>query len=246
LHIPSAKNEDITIYEDEDFSGKDTNRSQFKKMMNDIKKKKPDYVICYMLDRVSRSVNDFSTLVEYLTSMKINFVSVKEQFDTSTPMGRAMMYITAVFAQLERENLCQRVRDNMLMLSRTGRWLGGTPPIGFDSDAQEIIVNGKIRKSHYLKENKDMELVKLIFQKFIDIGSAFYIARYLSEKGIKTINKKYFYMKSVSDILKNPTYCTADKESYEYFGCGPNQLIISSPPRRRRGGERRSFNNFET
>ena len=132
-YIDGGKNAEISVYEDEGFSGKTLERPQFQKMLEDTKKQKVDYLVCYRLDRISRSVGDFAPLAEDLMSREIRFICIREQFDTSTPMGRAMMYIASVFAQLERETIAQRVRDNMFMLARTGRWLGGTPPTGFSS-----------------------------------------------------------------------------------------------------------------
>lgn len=87
--------------------------------------------MCYRLDRVSRSVGDFADLIRRLEGWGVAFLCIREKFDTSTPMGKAMMYIASVFAQLERETIAQRVRDNMCLLARTGRWLGGTTPTGF-------------------------------------------------------------------------------------------------------------------
>ena len=127
---------DITVYEDEGFSAQNTDRPQFQQMLRDIKLKKPDFVVCYRLDRVSRNVSDFSSLIEDLNDRDISFVCIKEEFDTSKPMGKAMMYSASVFAQLERETIAERVRDNMLMLARTGRWLGGTTPTGYTSEKQ--------------------------------------------------------------------------------------------------------------
>ena len=84
--------DNFIIYEDEGFSGKSINSPKFKEMMNDAKDKKFDILICYKLDRISRNVTDFSTLIDKLEKMKISFISVSESFDTTTPMGRAMMY----------------------------------------------------------------------------------------------------------------------------------------------------------
>ena len=110
----NSTDEDIIIYEDEGFSGGTTDRPQFKLMMKDAKAKKFDVLVCYRLDRISRNIADFSNLIEDLQENDIAFVSIREQFDTSTPMGRAMMYIASVFAQLERETIAERIRDNML------------------------------------------------------------------------------------------------------------------------------------
>ena len=132
-HLEEGAGAEVVIYEDEGFSGKDLCRPQFQRMLEDSRRRPPDYILCYRLDRISRSVGDFAPLVEDLIRRGIGFVSIKEQFDTSTPMGKAMMYIASVFAQLERETIAERVRDNMLLLARTGRWLGGEPPTGFST-----------------------------------------------------------------------------------------------------------------
>ena len=127
LCMDYGKNIGITeflVYEDEGFSGGSTDRPKFKDMLSDARNKKFDCLICYRLDRISRNVSDFSALIEELNKLGVSFISIKEQFDTSTPMGCAMMYISSVFAQLERETIAERVKDNMYELARTGRWLG--------------------------------------------------------------------------------------------------------------------------
>lgn len=94
------------------------------------------------MDRISRNIADFSSLMNGLNELnKLNtrFILIKEQFDTTTPMGRAMMYIASVFAQLEREVIAERIRENMLELAKTGIWLGGDTPLGFDSERFEIM-----------------------------------------------------------------------------------------------------------
>ena len=128
------KNEDIFIYEDEGFSGGNIDRPQFQLLMKDARKKKFNMLICYRLDRISRSVMDFSNTFEALENNGIGFISIKEQFDTSTPMGKAMLYISSVFAQLERETAAERIRDNMQQLAKTGRWLGGVTPTGYERE----------------------------------------------------------------------------------------------------------------
>lgn len=132
-NAPGEEHE-FLIYEDEGFSGKNTKRPEFLRMMQDAKKKRFQQVVVYRLDRISRNIVDFMTITEKLQSSGIGFISINERFDTTTPMGRAMMQIAAVFAQLERETIAERVQDNMLMLSYTGRWLGGKTPFGFSSE----------------------------------------------------------------------------------------------------------------
>ncbi len=210
---------DITVYEDEGFSAKNTDRPQFQQMLRDIKLKKPDFVVCYRLDRISRNVSDFSSLIEDLNDRSISFVCIKEEFDTSKPMGKAMMYIASVFAQLERETIAERVRDNMLMLARTGRWLGGTTPTGYTSEKQqEIIIDGKVKTSCKLKDNPDeLRAVDMIFEKFLELRSVSGVSKYLIKQGIKSRSGKYYSLPGIKEILQNPVYCVADKDALDYF-----------------------------
>lgn len=188
-------------------------------MLIDLKARKPDYVVCYRLDRISRNVSDFSSLIEDLNEREVSFICIKEEFDTSKPMGKAMMYIASVFAQLERETLAERVRDNMLMLARTGRWLGGTPPTGFTSTkTQDVIMDGKIRTSFRLKEIPDeIAVVTLMFDKFFETHSLNAVSKFLIKQGIKSRNDKFYSLIAIKQILQNPVYCAADKDAMDFF-----------------------------
>ena len=126
MHFGEDAAENVLVYEDEGFSGGNLNRPDFKKMMTAAKERKIRAIVVYRLDRISRNISDFSSLIEELGRLGIDFVSIRESFDTSSPMGRAMMYIASVFSQLERETIAERIRDNMHELAKTGRWLGGT------------------------------------------------------------------------------------------------------------------------
>jgi len=217
--FPDTADNDITVYEDEGFSAKNTNRPQFQQMLRDIRLKKPDFVVCYRLDRISRNVSDFSTLIEDLNDRSISFVCIKEEFDTSKPMGKAMMYIASVFAQLERETIAERVRDNMLMLARTGRWLGGTTPTGFTSEkVQEIIIDGKMKSSCKLKDNPaELVAVDTMFEKFLELRSVSGVSKHLIKQGIKSRGGEFYSLLGIKEILQNPVYCIADKDAFDYF-----------------------------
>ena len=223
-NIPRSTKEDIFVFEDEGFSGKSLNRPQFKKMM-DIENKVPfDYIVVYRLDRISRNVGDFAMLIDRLNSYKTSFICIKEQFDTSTPMGRAMMNIAAVFAQLERETIAERVKDNMYMLARMGRWLGGTTPLGFSSEQVTYTdEKGVQRKCFRLTENPEqIETVKLIFKKYCELRSMKKLETFLLNHNIRTQNNCQFYVATIRSILTNPVYCTADEKTFDYFdmqGC---------------------------
>lgn len=216
---PKESDSDIYVYEDEGFSAKNVNRPQLQKMLADIRLIKPDFIVCYRLDRISRNVSDFSSFIEDLNRRNISFVCIKEEFDTSKPMGKAMMYIASVFAQLERETIAERVRDNMLMLARTGRWLGGTTPTGYASEKRsEIIIDGKIRYYCSLKENpSELATVKTIYEKFLELQSISGVSKYLISQGIKSRKNKFFSAIGVKQILQNPVYCTADTDALAFF-----------------------------
>ena len=121
--IEDSREAEILVYSDEGFSGKDTNRPQFQKMLEDMKQGPFQYLVCYRLDRLGRNLADLALLIEKLNREHTEFVSIKEHFDTSTPMGKAMLYFSGVLAQMEREQIGERVRDNMFLLAKSGRWL---------------------------------------------------------------------------------------------------------------------------
>ena len=119
------------VYQDKGYSGKNTNRPAFQQMMADVERGLVQKIIVYRLDRFSRSIADFGRLWEILRKHSVEFVSINETFDTSTPMGRAMLNIIMVFAQLERETTAELVRDNYYQRARLGSWPGGPAPYGF-------------------------------------------------------------------------------------------------------------------
>ncbi len=218
-NYPGATEREIEVYEDEGYSGKSLDRPEFQKMMADIKRDKPDCVVCYRLDRISRNVGDFASLIEKLNDREIAFVCIKEKFDTSTPMGKAMMYIASVFAQLERETIAERVRDNMLMLAKLGRWLGGTTPTGFASEkVQEVIMDGKIKSSCMLKENPDeIDAIHQIYDLFLRLRSLNGVRKELARQGAKARSSQNYSLPGIKEILQNPVYCTADEDAWNYF-----------------------------
>lgn len=219
LNYPNASEKNIFIYEDEGFSGGNTDRPQFKKMMDDASEKKFNVLICYRLDRISRNIGDFAKLIDRLGELGISFESIKEKFDTDSSLGRAMMYIASVFSQLERETIAERIRDNMHELAKTGRWLGGNTPTGYRSvQVQTITVDGKKRSSYMLKiEESEMTAVKKIFEKFLESESLTAVETYMIQNHIKTRKGKDFSRFSIKGILRNPVYMIADSDAWEYL-----------------------------
>ncbi len=128
-------------YQDEAFTGANTKRPDLQRLLTDISAGNCDVLIVYQLDRLSRDVRDFANIYAILEEHRVKFISIKENIDTSTPIGRAMMYVTVVFAQMERETIAARVADNMIGLAKKGYWTGGNPPEGYVRT--RIEANGK-------------------------------------------------------------------------------------------------------
>ena len=214
-----AAAERVLVYEDEGFSGGNLERPQFKRMMADAQTGALSAIVVYRLDRISRNIGDFAGLIASLGDMNISFVSIKEQFDTESPMGRAMMYIASVFSQLERETIAERIRDNMHELAKSGRWLGGTTPTGYGSEqVQKMTMDGKVRKACKLKLiPEEAELVRLIFDKFLETRSLTKTDAFLLRCGRTTKNGKSFTRFAIKGILKNPVYAKADAAVWNYF-----------------------------
>lgn len=207
------------VFEDEGFSGGNLKRPAFQRMMADIRKRKFKAIVVYRLDRISRNISDFTGLIDELSKLDVSFVSIREQFDTSTPMGRAMMFIISVFSQLERETIAERIRDNMHELAKTGRWLGGNAPTGFKSEAvSKVTVDGKTRKSFKLVPiTEEAETPKMIFDLYTETDSLTAVEAEMLRRRIKTKQGKDFTRFAIKAILQNPVYMVADEDAFDYF-----------------------------
>lgn len=211
-----AKGAECIIYADNGFSGKNTDRPEYKHMIEDIKTKKIDKVIVYKLDRISRSILDFSNMMCLFQEMNVAFVSATEHFDTSSPMGRAMLNICIVFAQLERETIQQRVADAYTSRSKKGIYMGGKIPYGYTK--VPITIQG-IKTSMYEPLKDEADDIRFIYEMYarpeITLGD---VTRALSKKGL-TLNRrgKLWSTSRLSEFLQNPIYTFADKEMYDFY-----------------------------
>lgn len=207
------------VFEDYDISGATLDRPDFDEMMKRIHQGEFQYLISYKLDRVSRSVSDFSNFIKELDSIEVGFISIKENFDLTTPMGRAMMMITAVFAQLERETIAERVKDNMIDRAKLGKWNGGVVAYGFDVETESINYKDRIKKVSKLKINKkESDIVKEFYSWYLKPdGSVRSITIKANELGYRTRKNALWSNNQVSRILQNPLYCIADSDAYNYF-----------------------------
>src|SRR5437764_9071490 len=155
-------------YDDGGFSGGTLERPALKRLLTDIEVGKVDVVVVYKIDRLSRSLMDFSRLVEVFDQHKVTFVSVTQSFNTTTSMGRLTLNILLSFAQFEREVIGERIRDKFAASRKRGMWMGGCAPLGYQVRARKLIVN-----------EIDAKLVRSIFQRFLRLGSATTLAQQL-------------------------------------------------------------------
>ncbi|QNK41873.1 recombinase family protein [Caproicibacter fermentans] len=206
--------EEPEVFADRGYSGKNTDRPAFQKMMKAVKRGEVDKIIVYRLDRISRSITDFGAVWDMLKEHGTEFVSVNEKFDTSTPVGRAMVYIIMVFAQLERETIAERIKDNYYQRAKRGVYPGGPAPFGFS--VKRTVLGGKA--ASVLVPNEHIKTVEEIFERYaysgVSLGS---IAALLVKQGITGIGRKTWDNVSISRILHNPVYVKADADVYYFY-----------------------------
>lgn len=217
---------EIKVYTDKGYSGKNIDRPAFQELLRDIESGKINRVIVYRLDRISRSVLDFANLIELFQKNHVDFVSTMEKFDTSTPIGKAMLMIVMIFAQLERETIQQRVIDAYSSRSKRGFYMGGRVPFGFE--LVETTIDG-IRTKMYKPIEEEAEVVKLIYKMYSEPQTSFGdIMRYLEKHGIRKRDGKPFNRSRLRDIVINPAYVKADYSLYEFFKA-QGTIIVNNP-----------------
>ena len=202
-------------YADKGYSGKNIHRPDFSRMMADIRQGRIARVIVYKLDRISRSILDFANMIDMFSTYQVEFISSTERFDTSTPMGRAMLHICIVFAQLERETIQKRVSDAYAARSRKGFYMGGRIPYGFTK--KDTTING-VHTAMYVPIPKEAEQLRLMYQLYADTTNSLGdIITYFAEHGICHLRGGTFTTSSLSRMLRNPIYVRADEEVYHFF-----------------------------
>lgn len=207
---------DYKIYKDSGYSGKNINRPQFSKLLEDIKKGIIKKVIAYRLDRISRSIADFSQLLILFDEYNVDFISATENFDTNSPMGRAMINIVMTFAQLERETIVERVTDNYYFRANNGYWAGGYAPYGYK--IKHIIGNDGKRHSILEENTEQSKIVKRIYDMYINKKMSMRkIAQQLNYDKVPTLKSGLWGINAVSAILSRPIYTPATAKIYNYF-----------------------------
>ena len=168
-------------YNDGGFSGGTMNRPAFKELLKDIENNEIDIVVVYKVDRLTRSLMDFSKIIDIFDKHKTSFVSITQQFNTTTSMGRLTLNILLSFAQFEREVTGERIRDKIAASKKKGMWVGGCIPIGYEKIDKKLII-----------KSDDAQKVRLIFEKYLEFKSVAKLKDYLDEMKIKTRKNKCF------------------------------------------------------
>jgi DNA invertase Pin-like site-specific DNA recombinase len=169
-------------YDDGGFSGGNMERPGLLRLMAEVKQGLIDIVVVYKVDRLTRSLADFAKIVEVLDSHGASFVSVTQQFNTTTSMGRLTLNVLLSFAQFEREVTGERIRDKIAASKRKGMWMGGTPPLGYDIKDRQLTVN-----------EADADTVRLIYRRYLELACVRALALNLRGNGIVskvTISKR--------------------------------------------------------
>lgn len=207
------------IYSDKGYSGKNIDRPQFTQLLEDIRSGAIEKLVVYKLDRISRSLNDFSNLMELFRQHNVEFASTVETFDTATPIGRAMLGIIMVFAELERENILMRVKDNYYARGEKGLYLGGPPIYGFDKCETRLAGI----KTSVLIPNQHIHTVEWLYSAYLTQNKSLgELAGELNSQNIQSSNGTLWDSCKISRLLRSPTYVMADMEVYRYFktrGC---------------------------
>ena len=182
-------------YDDGGYSGGSLDRPALSQLIKDIEAGLVDVVVVYKIDRLSRSLIDFTKLVEVFDRNNVTFVSVTQSFNTTTSMGRLTLNILLSFAQFEREVIGERIRDKFAASKKRGMWMGGFVPLGYDVKERKLVIN-----------EAEAKIVRLIFQKFVSLGSATILARVLQADDVRNKRGKLLDKGIIYKIIHNRIY----------------------------------------
>ena len=202
-------------YNDGGYSGGTMERPAFKALLKDIENDKIDIVVVYKVDRLTRSLMDFSKIIDVFDRHETSFVSITQQFNTTTSMGRLTLNILLSFAQFEREVTGERIRDKIAASKKKGMWMGGKVPLGYIKEDKKLVIH-----------KEDAKRVQMIFDKYLELKSVPKLMQYLKENEIKTKTDKYFSKGQLYHLLVNKVYIgkiTHKDKVYE----GEHDAIIS-------------------
>lgn len=227
-YIASQKSEGwvpvLDEYDDGGFSGGNMDRPALTRLMEDIKAGKVHTVVVYKIDRLTRSLMDFSKLVEVFDTHGVTFVSITQSFNTTTSMGRLTLNVLLSFAQFEREVAGERIRDKIAASKRKGMWMGGTIPLGYD-----------VKDRHLVISTEEAERVQHIFRRYLELGSLNDLYQDLNRRGVRGKPRQIkdgvsapapFCSSALQYLLSNPTYIGKVRHKGQIYK-GQHEPIVS-------------------
>ena len=228
-YIKSQKHENWqllpTEYDDGGYSGGNMERPALKRLLQDVQNGLVDIIVVYKIDRLTRSLMDFSKIVEVLDKHKASFVSITQHFNTTTSMGRLTLNMLLSFAQFEREVTGERIRYKISASKKKGMWTGGPVPLGYDAKNKKLVINPD-----------EAETIKFIFEDYKKTRSQFETLRHVNLKGLKPktwetksgkiVGREVFNHAMISNILNNPIYLGVVAYKGELYK-GQHKAIIS-------------------
>ncbi len=228
-YIASQKHEGWHLlpddYDDGGFSGGNMERPALKRLRADIEAGRVDIIVVYKVDRLSRSLGDFARLVDLFDEHKVSFVSITQQFNTTTSMGRLTLNILLSFAQFEREVTSERIRDKFALSRKKGKWMGGRVPLGYKVEHRRLVI-----------ESSEARLIRKVFRTFVETRSVTLTSKKINEQGYKTRDTRSlsgkvtpgrpFDKSAILKLLQNRTYIGEVIHRGTWYS-GEHQAIVS-------------------
>jgi site-specific DNA recombinase len=214
-----------SLYDDGGYSGGSMERPGLKRLLEDVETGLIDTIVVYKVDRLTRSLADFAKIVEALDARGVSFVSITQQFNTTTSMGRLTLNVLLSFAQFEREVTGERIRDKIAASKRKGMWMGGRVPLGYDVKQRKLVVN-----------QEEARLINDLYGWYLELGSVSKLKAYLDEQNIKSKKRisaagkhsggMSFFPGALYLILQNPIYIGDVRHGNELFP-GQHKAIVT-------------------
>ncbi len=201
-------------YNDGGFSGGNMERPALKRLMTDIEAGKVNVIVVYKVDRLTRSLSDFAKIIEKLDAKHVSFVSVTQQFNTTTSMGRLTLNVLLSFAQFEREVTGERIRDKIAASKRKGMWMGGYPPLGYNVQDRKLRIN-----------EGEAATVRTIFTEFLRLGNVTLLRDWMRENEIRSKEGNLSSRGSVYQMLRNPIYAGLIRHKKDTYP-GQHEAIV--------------------
>ena len=223
--LDTAPEEPVRVFADGGFSGKNTDRPALQALLSAVRAGEIGRVLVYRLDRISRNLADFTQMLALFRSAGIAFSSRTERFETASPMGQAMQNMLMVFAELERETICARVRDATFARAKAGLDTGGAAPFGFQRETGTV--SG--RRTAVLVPDAAADTLRQGFAMYAAGHSLSEICAAWNAAGIRTGRGGHWSTGTLSRVLRNPVYVQADSAVWTHLSRRGAELCLTEP-----------------